>query len=445
MFTQMVLFSLLSIVVAFVLATGEAAIFRMSRVRAQELAEEGRTGSRSLTKVVADSAAYLSVLAFLRVVAEATCAVFITVAVLELVDRRDAALAISIVVMAVVSFVVVGVSPRTLGRQNFDTIALWAAPVAVGLRKVLGPLSRILVALGNAVTPGKGYRDGPFQSEAELRDLLDIAGDTAVIEEDEREMIHSVFELGDTVVREVMVPRTDMVTISLEKNLRQAMSLFLRSGFSRIPVVGEDSDDARGLLYLKDVTRRTYADPGSAHTSVEQVMRPVQFVPESKPVDDLLREMQRDQSHFAMVVDEYGGIAGVVTIEDILEEIVGEIDDEYDRESPGVEELEDGSVRVPAAMSIDDLADLFHVTIDEEEVDTVGGLLAKTIGRVPIPGSHAGVAGLSLTAEKMAGRRHRIATIIVRPVEPPPEPTEDEPATRRLLDRGSDREPAHER
>jgi CBS domain containing-hemolysin-like protein len=445
MVTQMVLLSLLSIVVAFVLAAAESAISRMSRVRAQELADEGRSGSRSLTKVVADSGAYLAVLAFLRVVAEATCAVFITVAVLELVERQDLALAVSITIMVVVSFVVVGVSPRTLGRQNYNTVALWAAPLAVGLRRVLGPLSRILVALGNAVTPGKGYRDGPFQSEAELRDLLDIAGDTAVIEEDEREMIHSVFELGDTVVRGVMVPRTDMVTINLEKSLRSAMSLFLRSGFSRIPVVGEDSDDARGVLYLKDVVRRTYADPDSAQISVGQVMRPVQFVPESKPVDDLLREMQRDQSHFAMVVDEYGGIAGLVTIEDILEEIVGEIDDEYDRESPGVEELEDGSVRVPASMSIDDLADLFDVSIDEEQVDTVGGLLAKALGRVPIPGSHAGVAGLSLTAEKMAGRRHRIATVVVRRLEPPPDPSDQEPAARRLLERGPEREHAHER
>ena len=434
MFAQMLLFALLSVVVAFSLAAAESAIFRMSRVRAAELAEEGRSGSLSLVTVVADSAAYLAVLAFLRVVAEATCAVFITVAVLSLLDSVGWALTISIVIMAVVSFVVVGVSPRTLGRQNYDTVALWAAPVAVGLRKVLGPVSRILVALGNAVTPGKGYRDGPFQSEAELRDLLDMAGDTAVIEEGEREMIHSVFELGDTVVREVMVPRTDMVTISQDKTLRQAMSLFIRSGFSRIPVVGDDSDDARGLLYLKDVVRRTYADPEASHMPVDQVMRPLHFVPESKPADDLLREMQLEQNHFAMIVDEYGGTAGLVTIEDILEEIVGEIDDEYDKESPSVQELEDGAFRVPAGMSIDDLGDLFDVDIDEEEVDTVGGLLAKAIGRVPIPGSHAPVAGLSLTAEKMAGRRHRIATVIVRPLEPL-DADDVEPLARRVLER----------
>lgn len=437
----MVLFAVISIVVAFVLAAAEAAIFRMSRVRAAELAEEGRTGSRSLTRVVADSAAYLAVLAFLRIVAEATCAVFVTVAVLDLVENRGVAILVSIVVMAIVSFVVVGVSPRTLGRQYYNTVALWAAPFAVGLRKVLGPISRVLVALGNIVTPGKGYRDGPFQSEAELRDLLDIAGDTAVIEDDEREMIHSVFELGDTVVREVMVPRTDMVTVHYEKTLRQAMSLFLRSGFSRIPVVGEDSDDARGVLYLKDVARRTYADPEATHSPVEHAMRPVHFVPESKPADDLLREMQRDQNHFAIVIDEYGGTAGLVTIEDLLEEIVGEIDDEYDRETPGVEQLDDGAVRVPAGMSIDDLGDLFDVHIDEEEVDTVGGLLAKTIGRVPIPGSSAGVAGLSLTAEKMAGRRHRIASVIVRRLEPASADAAEERERRRV----PDREQAHDR
>ncbi len=433
MIPQMVAFALLSVAAAFVLAASEAALFRMSRVRAQELLDEGRSGAGSLVRVVGDSAAFLAVLAFLRVVAEAASAVLITIAVLDLVDSPGLGLFISIAVMAVVSFVIVGVSPRTLGRQNYETVALLAAPVAVGLRKVLGPVALVLVALGNAVTPGKGYRDGPFQSEAELRDLLDIAGESDVIENDEREMIHSVFELGDTLAREVMVPRTDMVTIVQDKTLRQAMSLFLRSGFSRIPVVGEGSDDIRGLLYFKDVVRRTTADPDSAGIVVEHVMRPMHFVPESKPVDDLLREMQRDQSHFAMVVDEYGGTAGLVTIEDILEEIVGEISDEYDREAPGVEHLDDGSTRVPATLDIDDLAELFRVGIEEEEVDTVGGLLAKAIGRVPIPGSHAEVAGLSLTAEKMAGRRHRLATVIVRRTadetrvaQPVPGPTKEQ-------------------
>jgi CBS domain containing-hemolysin-like protein len=413
MLPQLVLPALVSIAVAFVLSASEAAIFRMSRVRAAELYDEGRSGAKSLMVVVGDSPAYLSVIAFLRVVAEATAAVLVTLAVAGLVESTWSRALISIAIMAVVSFVVVGVSPRTLGRQHYDTVALWSAPLAVGLRRVLGPVAKLLVVLGNAVTPGKGYTDGPFQTESELRDLVDMAGASDVIEDDEREMIHSVFELGDTVVREIMVPRTDMVVLDADKSLRSAMSLFLRSGFSRIPVVGEDSDDVRGLLYFKDVARRLNAAPEDAKRLATEVTRPMHFVPESKPVDDLLREMQRDQNHFAIVVDEYGGTAGLVTIEDIIEEIVGEIADEHDREAPGVEQLEDGTLRVPASMDIDDLAELFEVTIDEEDVDTVGGLLTKAIGRVPIVGSSARIAGLELTAERMAGRRHRVASVIV--------------------------------
>ena len=418
MFPRFALPALVSIVMAFLLSASEAALFRMSRVRAQELFDEGRSGGKSLMTVVGDSPAYLAVIAFLRVVAEATTAVLVTLAVSGFVESTLRALVISVAIMALVSFVVVGVSPRTLGRQNFDTVALWSAPFAVGLRKVLGPVARLLVVLGNAVTPGRGYRDGPFQTESELRDLVDMAGDSEVIEDDEREMIHSVFELGDTVARAVMVPRTDMVVLDHDKSLRSAMSLFLRSGFSRIPVVGEDTDDVRGLLYFKDVARRLTAAPEDARHPAAEVMRPMHFVPESKPVDDLLREMQREQNHFAIVVDEYGGTAGIITIEDIIEEIVGEISDEHDREAPGIEPLEDGTLRVPASLDIDDLAELFDMTIEEEDVDTVGGLLSKLTGRVPIVGSTATIDGLTLTAERMAGRRHRVASVIVHRAQP---------------------------
>ena len=421
--TGLVLVALLSIVAAFVLSATEAALFRMSRVRAHELLDEGRPGAKALARIVGDSAAYLSVTAFLRVVAETTTAVLITLGAVDLVDGFWKPLLVAIGVMALVSFVVVGVSPRTLGRQHSDQVALVASPFVVGASRVLGPVARVLVALGNAVTPGRGYRDGPFQSESELRDLVDLAGERSVIEDEEREMIHSVFELGDTLAREVMVPRTDMVTVDGGKSVRSAMSLFLRSGFSRIPVVGQGSDDVLGLLYFKDVARRVNADADAGPLPVTALMRPMHYVPESKPVDDLLREMQRDQSHFAMVVDEYGGTAGLVTIEDILEEIVGEIADEYDREAPGIEELGEGRFRVPATMDIDDLADLFDVEIEEDEVDTVGGLIGKTLGRVPIVGSHCEVAGLSLTAERMAGRRHRIASVIVARVPEPDEST----------------------
>ena len=426
---QLILAALGGLLVAFLLAAAESSLTRMSRHRAAELVEEGGRGATALLRIAGDSAAYLSVAAFVRVVAEAAAAVLITVATVGLVEGFWPPLLVSIGVMGVLSFVLVGVSPRTLGRQHADRIALLAAPVLVWLRRVLGPVARLLVALGNAMTPGEGYRDGPFDSEAELRDLVDLAGESALIEAGEREMIHSVFELGDTVVREVMVPRTDMVTIDQDRTLKQAMSLFLRSGFSRIPVVGDGPDDVLGLLYFKDVARRVNADAGAGKVHVLHAMRPVNHIPESKPIDDLLREMQRGQFHFAVVIDEYGGTAGLVTIEDILEEIVGEIADEYDREPPGVEQLADGTTRVPATMHVDDLAELFDVTIEEEEVDTVGGLLGKTIGLVPIPGSHGEVAGLLLTAERMAGRRHRIATVIVQRLDEQNHPEGEDRAT----------------
>ncbi|KQX68888.1 hemolysin family protein [Angustibacter sp. Root456] len=408
----------LLVVLAAALAAAEASISRVSRLRAEHLVDEGRRGAGSLLQVTTASAPYLSVSTFVRVVCESFAAVFVTIMATRAFERQWVALLVAAAVMVVASFVLVGVSPRTLGRQHSEVVALVAAPVLVMLARLLGPLARLLVTIGNAVTPGRGYRDGPFANEAELRELLDLAGENAVIEADEQEMLHSVFELGDTIVREVMVPRTDMVTIEQDKVLRQALSLFLRSGFSRIPVVGDGgADDVLGMLYLKDVTRRVYSDAASEQSvPVTVVMRPVLYVPESKPVDDLMREMQRDQTHVAIVVDEYGGTAGLVTIEDVLEEIVGEITDEYDREDAAVERLDDGSVRVRSTLHVDELGELFGLELDDEDVDTVGGLLSKALGRVPIPGAQAVVEGLELTAERPAGRRHRIATVVVRDV-----------------------------
>jgi CBS domain containing-hemolysin-like protein len=223
-------------------------------------------------------------------------------------------------------------------------------------------------------------------------------------------MIHAVFELGDTLVREVMVPRTDMVWIERNKTVRQALSLALRSGFSRIPVVGDNEDDVVGFAYLKDLARRVYEDEDRAE-KVEVVMRPATFVPESKPVDELLREMQSMQVHVSVVIDEYGGTAGLVTIEDILEEIVGEITDEYDREAPRIEELDDGAVRVSVRLPVDDVEEMYGVTFDLEDVETVGGLLASALGRVPIPGATVTLQGLTFVAEGAKGRRNQVGTV----------------------------------
>jgi CBS domain containing-hemolysin-like protein len=248
--------------------------------------------------------------------------------------------------------------------------------------------------------------------------MVDLAEQSRLIESGERAMIHSVFELGDTIVREVMVPRTDMVFIERTKTLRQAMSLALRSGYSRIPVVGGGLDDIAGMAYLKDITKRVF-DKHEAETTerVESIARQCLFVPDSKPVDALLREMQAQRMHVAIVVDEFGGTAGMVTIEDILEEIVGEITDEYDVEPDAVERLSGGSVRVSSRFAVDDLGELFGIELEDEDVDSVGGLMAKHLGKVPIPGSEVEVEGLLLQAEDPTGRRNQIGTVLVRQVE----------------------------
>jgi CBS domain containing-hemolysin-like protein len=398
-------------------AAADAALSRVSRSHVEENLRDQRRGAAALERVVAEPPRYLNLLLLVRVVGEMTAAVLAAVWAIGLFGRTWSTVLVTALVMVVVSYVVVGVTPRTVGRQHADGVALIAAPVAVRLAAVLGPLPRLLIQLGNALTPGHGFRDGPFTSEAELRDLVDLAEASKVIEDTEREMIHSVFELGNTIAREVMVPRTDIVFIEQTKTLRQAMSLALRSGFSRIPVLGENEDDVVGIVYLRDLAQRTYEYRESETTErVESLMRPPTFVPDSLPVDVLLREMQAERNHVAIVVDEYGGTAGLVTIEDILEEIVGEITDEYDREGPRTEELPDGAVRVSARYSVDELAELFEVEFDDEAdgVETVGGLLATALGRVPIPGATASVAGLELTAEGARGRRNRIATVVVR-------------------------------
>jgi CBS domain containing-hemolysin-like protein len=227
-------------------------------------------------------------------------------------------------------------------------------------------------------------------------------------------MIHSVFEFGDTIAREVMVPRGDVVYIERYKNLRQTLSLFLRSGFSRVPVIQDNLDDIVGFAYLKDVVRRDFEDPGVEFTQrVDEVMRPALYVPESKPVDALLSEMQASRQHIAVVVDEYGGTAGLVTIEDLLEEIVGEITDEYDAEQVETESLADGSVRVSSRFPIDDLDELLGIDVEDDDVDSVLGLMAKHLGRVPIPGSHVEAHGLRFFAEAATGRRNKIESVLV--------------------------------
>ena len=414
MTAYLLLLAVLLVIVAGLLAGAEAALSRVSRVAAEDLVKEGRRGANRLQQVLEDPARYLNLLTLLRVTAELVATVLVTVAALDIFDTRWQAVLVASASMVLVSYIAIGVSPRTLGRQHPAPVALAAARFVHPLARVLGPLPQLLILVGNALTPGKGFSEGPFASEAELRELVDLAEENQLIEDRERVMIHSVFELGDTIVREVMVPRTDVVFIERTKTLRQALSLALRSGFSRIPVIGEGTDDVVGVAYLKDLVRRTYVHrEGESIERVDSVMRPAIFVPESKPVDELLREMQAQQTHVAIVVDEYGGTAGLVTIEDVLEEIVGEITDEYDVEAPLVDELPDGSLRVSARLHLDELSERLDVELEDDDVDTVGGLLAKHLGRVPIPGAKVRLHGLELIAESSQGRRNKIGTVLV--------------------------------
>jgi CBS domain containing-hemolysin-like protein len=423
---QLLILAAALVLVAGVLAAAEAALSTFSKSRVEELSEAGRRGAERVRMIVADSARYLNTALLLRLACELVATILVAHVFFGWIRPTWLAIIATAGVMIVVSYVVVGVAPRTIGRQRPDRVALLTAGLLMGLTRVLGPLPKLLILLGNLLTPGKGFREGPFATEAELRELVDIAEASRVIESGERQMIHSVFDLGDKIVREVMVPRTDIVFIERHKTLRQLMSLALRSGFSRIPVIGENLDDIVGVVYLKDVIQRVYDNRAAETTErVEQVMRPPAFVPDSKPIDALLREMQQQRTHLAIVLDEYGGTAGLVTIEDILEEIVGEITDEYDVAPQAVERLGSGAVRVSSRLPIHELGEVFNIDLDDEDVDSVGGLMAKYLDKVPIPGAKVTVDGLQLVAEGPVGRRNRIPTILVTRIDTP----EDDEAT----------------
>ena len=393
-----------------VFAAIDAAISTVSMARVHELVRDQRPGAVRLAKVMVDRPRHINLVVLLRII----CEISATVLLARYFYRswsRDWGLFGAAVVMVVISFVVIGVGPRTLGRQNAYQISLVSALPLQVISFLLAPISRLLVVFGNMLTPGRGFRNGPFASEIELREVVDMAQQRGVVAADESRMIQSVFELGDTPAREVMVPRTEMIWIESDKSADQATSLAVRSGHSRIPVIGENVDDVVGVVYLKDCVQQAYySSAGGRDTAVTVVMRPAVFVPDSKPLDALLREMQRDRNHMTLLVDEYGAIAGLVTIEDVLEEIVGEIADEYDAaEVAPVEDLGDNRFRVSARLPIQDVGELYGVEFDEHlDVDTVGGLLALGLGRVPLPGAEVVSHGLRLHAEGGPDHRGRV-------------------------------------
>lgn len=413
-------------------AAVDAALNTVSPARLDDMVHVRRPGAVRLSRVIDERARYVNLVVLLRILCEISAAVLLAAALITVLDSGWALL-VTAVVMVVVDYIIIGVGPRTLGRQHAYSIALTTALPLQFIGVLLSPVSRLLILIGNALTPGGGFRNGPFASEIELREVVDMAQERGVVADDERRMIQSVFELGDTVARAVMVPRTEMVWIEADKTVAQATSLAVRSGHSRIPAIGENVDDVLGVVYLKDLV--PYADRGR-RVRVREVMRTAVFIPDSKPLDELLDEMQRRHNHMALLVDEYGGTAGLVTIEDVLEEIVGEITDEYDTdETPPVEALGDDRYRVSARLPVSDLGELFGLDIDDEDVDTVGGLLAHELGRVPLPGSEVVAAQLRLLGEggTDARGRVRVHTVVVERVPSEPEETTEPDEDRRAV------------
>ncbi|WP_309069775.1 hemolysin family protein [Microbacterium sp.] len=409
--------ALLLVLLAGLMSAIDAALSVTSRGDLVDLAGEGRN-AQALARIAADPDRHAGVVVFVRVFAETAAAVLVTAAFALILHSLWWALLVAALLMTGVSFVAVSSIPATFGRRYSSALLTFAAPLVRGTLLVLGPLSGLLAAFGNRLTPGGGRRS--FESEEQLLSIVDEAASHAVIEADDRELIHSVFDFTDQVVRAVMVPRTEMVTVEADATIREAMRLFLDRGISRMPVVDGEVDDIIGVLYLKDVVQFGFRDAvaggepvGWREAAVRAIARPAVFVPEQMRAETLLQQMKRDAVHVCLVVDEYGGIAGLVTLEDLIEELVGEIADEYDAPSKEIVELADGRYRVSSRLSLDEVGDLFGIELEDEDVDSIGGLLGKTLGRVPQPGDVAEFAGLIVTGGTSRGRGRGIATVFV--------------------------------
>ena len=393
------------------MAAIDAAFGVTSRSDIAEMGTEGRNAAQ-LTRIAADTDAHVNAVAFIRVLTETAAAVLVTVAFSILFDNIWWAMLAAALLMTGISFVLVGASPRSFGRHHAEGMLRVNAPVVRGLRIILGPLAQGLVVLGNRVTPGRGRSS--FTSEEQLLSMVDEAASNDLIEADDRDLIHSVFDFTDQFVRAVMVPRTEMVTVDATATTSEAMALFLQRGVSRMPVVDDDADDVVGVLYLKDLVLFAFRDENAWRAaSIRPISRPATFVPESMRAETLLQQMKRDAVHVCLVIDEHGGISGLVTLEDLIEELVGEISDEYDQVSAEVVELGDGRYRVSSRLSLEDVGDLFGLELEDEAVDSIGGLLGKALGQVPQPGSTATVEGLTLTGGASRGRGRGIATVFV--------------------------------
>jgi CBS domain containing-hemolysin-like protein len=402
------------------LAMSETALTRMNRVKALALEDEGKRGAATLVRLTDHPERWLNPVLLVLL----TCQLITATLVGFLANRFGTwGVVIATGFEVCVIFVIAEAAPKTWAVQHGERAGLLAArPVAALVRFwPLRVLSRGLIGLANVIIPGKGLKEGPFVSEEELLAMADVAEQEDVIEREERALIHSIIEFGDTVVREVMVPRPDMVTVAGSTPVQDVREIAMSAGYSRIPAYEQNSDDIIGIVYVKDLFR---AGDEAGDRPVREFVRPAHFAPETKRVSELMREMQTEKFHMAIVVDEYGGTAGLVTMEDLLEEIVGEITDEYDVDEPTVERLPTGSWRVPGRTPIDEISELLHTDLPQEEWDTVGGLVFNTLGHVPVEGECVVADGLEFCAERVQGRR--IVSVIITPRAVPQ--AEEQPA-----------------
>jgi CBS domain containing-hemolysin-like protein len=391
------------------LALSETALTRVSRVKAMALAEERRRGAGSLLRLVQQPERNLPVVLFALETCTLVAATMVGVVAAHVFGPWGVAVATMFEIVVIFAFA--ELAPKIWAVQHPERAALLLAPFLVALVR-FPPLrwsTHALIKVANVVLPGKGLKEGPYVTEEELLAMADTAAEEEVIEREERKLIHSIIDFGDTVAREVMVPRPDMATVANTATIRETADLAAMDGFSRIPVYGQGIDDVVGIAYVKDMMRAERE--GRAEDPVTSVMRPPQFVPESKRIAEVMREMQAGKQHLAIVVDEYGGTAGLVTLEDVLEELVGEISDEYDVERPRVEQLPDGQLQVDAGLSIDEVNELTGLELPQGDWDTVGGLLYNLLGHVPEEGEFADCDHNRLVAQRVEGRR--IAQILI--------------------------------
>jgi CBS domain containing-hemolysin-like protein len=411
-------FVLLLIGVVAVMSASEVALTRTNRVRALRLAEEQKSRSADrLLKIVENPASYLNVVLLITLLATiggTTISTSIAVRHFHTVGE-----VVSTVVMTLLLFVFAEVTPKTFAIQQTDRVALRIAPLLSLIGGLLGPFARLLLKLANIIMPGKGLKEGPYITEQEIRAYAEVASDEEQIEVGERDLIHSIFEFGDTIVREVMVPRPDIVAVEDDKALRDVQALVLTHGYSRVPVFHEELDEIVGICYAKDVLKALHQ--GKQDSPLAEIVRQAHYVPETKKIADLLREMQKEKFHIALVTDEYGSVSGLVTLEDLLEELVGEITDEYDMEEPELVETEPGVVRASGKASIDDVNEMLRVELPDQEWDTIGGFVLDLFGRIPDDGDQKDWQGLLFVAEEVHGRR--IAKVLISRL-PAPDPDE---------------------